>query len=62
MKNTDLYIRTGIMYYTQSEDQTASIFHALLKEENNFYIKTIYSEDYYHILYLNSILKKIFLK
>ena len=49
------------MYYTQSEDQTASIFHALLKEENNFYIKTIYSEDYYHILYLNSILKKIFL-
>ena len=61
MKNTDLCIRTGIMYYTQSEDQTASIFHELLKEENNFYIKTVYSEDYYHILYLNSILKKIFL-
>ena len=61
MKNTDLCIRTGIMYYTQSEDQTASIFHDLLKEENNFYIKTVYSEDYYHILYLNSILKKIFL-
>ena len=61
MKKTDPCITTGVMYPIQSKDQINSIFPKLLSNEKNFSIKTAFSEEYYHILYLNSILKPFFL-
>ena len=61
MKKTDPCITTGVMYPIQSKDQINSIFPKLLSNEKIFSIKTAFSEEYYHILYLNSILNPFFL-